>query len=119
VPDPVACDVKREHRHGNAVLLSHQPRLAVDGAFQERHGAWHPVGDLDPGAGDLLAAFDGVQEGQGEATAVGDRGGVGVEQADDGLDVLGFPGGLEGPDDGGLLGVRGRGRLRRADAAAG
>jgi hypothetical protein len=28
VPDPVACDVEREHRHGDAVLLSHQPWLA-------------------------------------------------------------------------------------------
>ena len=91
VLDPVACDVEREHRHGDAVLLSHQAGLAVDGAFQERHVAGRPVGDFDPGARDLLAAFDGAQEGSGEAAAVGDRRGVGVEQADQGVDVLGFP----------------------------
>src|SRR6266536_2358291 len=32
--DPVACDVEREHRHGDAVLLSHQTGLAVDRAYQ-------------------------------------------------------------------------------------
>src|SRR5258707_561986 len=70
-------------------------------------------------AGDLLAAFDGAQEGSGEAAAVGDRRGVGVEQADQGVDVPGFPCRLERPDDGGLLGCRTRGSLRRANAAAG
>ena len=45
VPAPVACDVEREHRHGDAALLSYQPGLTVDRAFQERHVAWHPVGD--------------------------------------------------------------------------
>jgi hypothetical protein len=68
--DPVACDLEREHRHGDAVLLSHQTWLAVDRAFQERHVAGRPVGDFDPGACDLLAAFDGVQEGDGEAATV-------------------------------------------------
>ena len=70
-------------------------------------------------ARDLLGAFDGAQEGDGEAAAVGDRRGVGVEQADEGVDVLGFPGLLEVPDDVGLPGGRGRGSLRGADAAAG
>ena len=111
--DPVACDVEREHRHCDAVLLGHQPGLAVDRAFQERHVAWHPVGDLDPGARDLLAAFDGAQEGNGEAAAVGDRRGVGVEQADQGVDVLGFPCLLEGPDNAGLPGYRSLGSLRK------
>jgi L-lactate utilization protein LutC len=39
VPDPAIGYVEREHRHGDAVLLSHQPGLAVDRAFQERHVA--------------------------------------------------------------------------------
>jgi hypothetical protein len=55
VVDPVAGDLEREQRHGDAVLLSHQPRLAVDRAFQEHCVAERPVGDFDPGAGDLLA----------------------------------------------------------------
>jgi len=111
VLDPVACDLEREHRHGDAVLLGHQAGLAVDGAFQERHVAGFTVGDFDPGARDLLAAFDGVQEGGDEAAAVGDGRGAGVEQADQGVDVLGFPGLLEGPDDAGLAGGRGGGGL--------
>jgi hypothetical protein len=49
VPDPAACDVEREHGHGDAVLLSYQPGLAVDRAFQERHVAGRPVGDFGPG----------------------------------------------------------------------
>ena len=70
-------------------------------------------------ARDLLAALDGAQEGSGAPAAVGDRRGARVEQADQGVDVLGFPCHLEGPDDAGLLGCRTRGNLRRADAAAG
>jgi hypothetical protein len=58
---------------------------------------------------DLLATLDGAQEGGGEAAAVGDRGDVGVEQADQGADVLGFPGRLEVADQVGLPGGRGRG----------
>ena len=54
----------------------------------------------------------GCEEGGGEAAAVGDRRGVGVEQADQGVDVLGLPGLLEVPDDAGLPGRRGRGSLR-------
>jgi hypothetical protein len=100
-------------------LLSHQPGLAVDRTLQERRLAGCPAGDFDPGARDLLAAFDGAQEGNGEAAAVGDRRGVGVEEADQGVDVLRFPGLLEGPDDVGLPGWGGRGGLRGADAAAG
>src|SRR5215510_12151171 len=119
VPYPVPCDLEREHRHGDAILLSHQPWLAVDRALQERGVAEHPVGDFDPGARDLLAAFDGAQERSGEAAAVGGRRGARVEQADEGTYVLGFPCLLEGPDDAGLLGCRTRWRLRRANAAAG
>jgi hypothetical protein len=119
VLDPVASDVEREHRHGDAVLLTDQTGLTVDRTLQERHVAWRPVGDFDPGSRDLLAAFDGAQEGSGEAAAVGDRRGLPVEQADQGVDVLGFPCRLERPDNGGLLGCRTRGSLRRANAAAG
>jgi hypothetical protein len=119
VPDPVACDVEREHGHDETVLLGHQAGLAVDGAFHERHGAGGPAGDFDPGARDLLAAFDRAQEARDEPATVRDGRGTGVEQADEGLDVLGLPGLLEGPDDAGLPGCRGRESLRRADAAAG
>ena len=70
-------------------------------------------------ARDLLAAFDGAQEGNGKAAAVGGRRGAGIEQADEGVDVLGFPCLLEGPDDPGLPACRGRQGLRGADAAAG
>src|SRR5215475_10332225 len=71
VLDPVACDLEREHGHGDAVLLGDQPGLAVDRTLQDRHVAGCSVGDFDPGAGDLLAAFDRAQEGKGEAAAVG------------------------------------------------
>ena len=70
-------------------------------------------------ARDLLAAFDGAQEGSDEAAAVGDGRGAGVEQVDQGVDVLGFPGLLERPDDPGLPGGGGRGGLGGADAVAG
>src|SRR6266536_2405146 len=33
--DLAACDLERVHRHGDAVLLSHQTGLAVYGALQE------------------------------------------------------------------------------------
>jgi hypothetical protein len=72
---PVACDVECEHRHGDAVLLSNQPGLAVYRAFQERGVAGRTVGDFDPGACDLLARLDRGQECNGQAAAVGDRGG--------------------------------------------
>jgi hypothetical protein len=42
-----------------------------------------------------------------------------VEEADEGADVLGFPGLFEVPDDAGLPGLRGRGCVDGADAAAG
>jgi hypothetical protein len=119
VPDPAIRDVEREHRHGDAVLLNHQPGLAVDRAFQERHVAVPAAGDFDPGARDLLAAFDGVQEGKREAAAVGDGRGIGVEQADESVDVHGFPCLFKGPDDSGLLGCLACGSPRVADAAAG
>ena len=44
VLDPVTVDVEREHRHGDAVLLSHQAGLAVDRALQDRHVAGGPFG---------------------------------------------------------------------------
>src|SRR5262245_16076609 len=118
VRDPVACDLERGHRHGNAVLLSDQAGLAVDRALQDRK-AGCPVGEIDRVARDLLGAFDRVEHGADQAAAVSDRRGAGVEEADEGADVLGFPGLLEGPDDAGLAGCRGHRGLRRADAAAG
>jgi hypothetical protein len=53
------------------------------------------------------------------ASAVRDHRGVGIEQADEGADVLGFPRLLEVPDNVGLLGGGGRGSGRRADSVAG
>jgi hypothetical protein len=98
-------------------LLGHQAGLAVDRALQERQ-ARHRAGDVDGVAGDLLGAFGWVEGGGDESAAVADRRGAGIEQADERTDVLGFPCLFEGPDDGGLPGCRGRGRLRGADAAA-
>src|SRR5258708_20650398 len=46
VLDPVASDVEREHRHGDAVLLSHQTGLTVDRTLQERHVAGCPAGEI-------------------------------------------------------------------------
>jgi len=91
VLDLVARDVEGEHRDGDAVVLSYQAGLAVHGAVQECHSGGRPVGQFDPGAGDLLAAFDGVQEGSGQAAAVGDGRRVGVEESDQGVNVLRFP----------------------------
>ena len=71
-----------------------------------RHVAGHQAGEIDVVPRDLLGAFDRAERGAGEAAAVGDRGGVGVEQADEGVDVLGVPRLLEVPDDAGLLGCR-------------
>src|SRR6516165_6379880 len=113
--DLVACDIEREHRHGDAVLLAHQAGLAVDRALHDRQ-AECPVGEADQIARDLLVAFDRVESGGDEAAAVRDHSGVRVEQADQGADVPGFPRPLEVPDE---AGPPGRRSLRRADAAAG
>ncbi len=120
VPDVVAGDLEREHRHDAAVVLGHQAGLAVDRAFQEPHARRRPAGNLDPRAGDPLAAGDGVDEGDGPPAAVGDRGGIRVEQPNESVDILRLPGKPEGPDDRGVPGGRARrGRLRRADPAPG
>ncbi len=58
-----------------------------------------PARDVDEVARDLLAAFDRAERGADEAAAVGDHRGVGVEEADEGVDVLGFPRLLEVSDD--------------------
>jgi hypothetical protein len=51
-----------------------------------------------------------VERGADQGAAVGDHGGVGVEQADESVDVLGFPRPLEIPDDeAGLVSCRSRG----------
>jgi hypothetical protein len=118
VLDPVAGDVERDHYHGDAILLSRQAGLTVDGTFQDRQVGC-PAGDIDDGARDRLAAFDGAEYGADQAAAVGDRGGVRVEEADERIDVLGFPCLLEVPDYVCLLGCRSRRSLRRMDAAAG
>jgi hypothetical protein len=60
-PDPVAGDVEREHRDGGPVNLRDQAGLAVDRSLQERRVSGRPLGEFDPGARDLLAAFDGTK----------------------------------------------------------
>jgi hypothetical protein len=119
VRDPVARDGEGEDGHGDAVLLGDQAGLAVDRVLQDRHVAGGPVGDIDDIARDLLATLDRAQRGADQAAAVGGKCGVGVQQSDEGADVLGVPRCLEVPDEASLPGCRGRGSVRRADAAAG
>src|SRR5207248_5020098 len=107
VRDLVVRDLEREHGHGDTVLLGHQAGLAVDRALQDRQAAGYPAGEVGQVAGHLLAAFDGNKRGGDQAAAVGDHGGTGVQQADEGFDVLGLPGLLEVPDEAGLPGRRG------------
>jgi len=76
VLDPVACDVEREHRHGDAILLSDQTGLSVDRTLQNRKVRC-PAGDIEDGARDLLTALDWAELGADDAAAVGDRRGVG------------------------------------------
>jgi hypothetical protein len=97
-------------------LLGHEAGPAVDRALQDRQ-AGRQAGDLDQVARDLLAAFDRAERGADQAAAVGGHGGAGVEDADQGVDVLGLPCVLEVPDEAGLPG-RGGG-LRGAGAAPG
>lgn len=116
--DPIAHDVECADRHCDAVDLGHETGLTVDRALQDRQVGC-PAGDIHIGARDLLAAFDRAEVGLGEAAAVGDRRGVGVEEADGNVDVLGLPCLLEVFDDVGLPGWGSRGSLRRANATAG
>jgi hypothetical protein len=60
-------------------VLSYQTGLTVDRTLRDRQ-VGRPAGEIDEGARDLLAAFDRAEHGAGEAAAVGDRRGVGVEQ---------------------------------------
>jgi hypothetical protein len=78
-----ACDVEGEHRHGDAVLLSHQARLPVDRALQDHHVTGSPAGEIDQVARDLPGAFDRAERGAGEAAAVGGHRGAGVQEADE------------------------------------
>src|SRR4029450_7485738 len=87
VPDPVAGDIERDHRRGDAVLLNHQTRLTVDPALPDRQ-VRYPAAHIDDHARDLLAAFDREEHGADQAASVGDRGGVGVEEADERVDVF-------------------------------
>jgi ATP/maltotriose-dependent transcriptional regulator MalT len=61
VLNPVAGDLERVHRHGDAVLPGHQTGLAVDGARQEPHVAGCCACEISEVARDLLAAFDGAE----------------------------------------------------------
>src|SRR6266536_4534895 len=83
--DPVASDIERQHHRGDALLLSHQAGLAVDRTLQDRQ-VGYLSDDTDQGARDLLGTFDRAEPRAGEAAAVGDRRGAGVEEADEGVD---------------------------------
>jgi hypothetical protein len=66
-----------------------------------------PCGEIDVVASDhLLGTSDRLDGGRDEAAAVGDRCGVGVEEADEGVDLLGFPCLLEVRSDASVLGCR-------------
>jgi hypothetical protein len=92
-----------------------QAGLTVDRTLQDRHAGYR-TGPINEEARDLLAAFDRAQDGADEAAAAG-RCGVGVKEADEGVDVLGFPRLLEVPDDARLPGCQGRGSLGIVSAA--
>lgn len=80
VPDPVACDVDRHHRHRDASLLDHQTRLTVHRA--QRDGPVEcPVDDIDEQTRDVLASFNLADPGAGEAATVGDPSDVGAMRA--------------------------------------
>jgi len=66
--DPVACELEREYRHGDAALLSHQTGLAVDSPVQERQ-AGCLADDIDGIVRDVLGPFDGEERGAGDAAA--------------------------------------------------
>jgi hypothetical protein len=119
VPDPVARDLEGEHRREAAVLPRHQAGQAVDRALDERRAVARHAGDLGVGACDPLAADDRVQVGDDQPATVGGRGRLGVEQADQGVNVLGLPRRFEPLDNGRLPGTRACRRLRKADATAG
>jgi len=71
-------------------LLNYQTGLIVDRTLQDRQ-VGYAAADIDDQVRDLLAVFDRAEHGANEAAAVGDRRGVGVEEADEGADVLGMP----------------------------
>src|ERR1700733_9312871 len=95
--DLVVGDVDREYRYGHSVLLADQAGLTVDVGFGDRQ-IRDPGQEAGQVAGDLLAAFDRAQGGADLAAAVGGGAGRGVEETDEGADVLGLPRGLEVPD---------------------
>ncbi len=72
--DPVARDVARQHRHGDAIKLGHQTGLTVDRTLQDRQVGC-PAGELDEGARDLFAAFYWAELGADEAAAGGQAAG--------------------------------------------
>src|SRR6185437_3377534 len=115
--DLVVGDVEGEDGDGGAVVLDDQAGLAVDGAFEDGQ-RWCLADQAGQVAGDLLGAFDRMQGRGDQAAAVGGDGGVGVEQPDEGGDVLGLPGVLEVADDGGLAGGGSRRGVGGTDAAA-
>src|SRR5215218_5271355 len=110
IRDAPFCDREREHRVGDAVLLSDKAGLAIDRAFQDRHGG-PPAGEVDAGARNLLGAFNWFEPGAGKAATVCDPRRAGVEEPNKGADVMCLPCALEVPDDAGLFGRWGRGRL--------
>jgi hypothetical protein len=66
--DLAACDVERVYRHGDAVQLGDQTRLAVDRTLQDRQVGYR-TGPVSVEPRDLLGALDRAQDGCDEAAA--------------------------------------------------
>jgi hypothetical protein len=115
VLDPVACDVEREHRYGDAVLLSHQAGWPL--TVRSRNVTF--LGARLAISTQARAICSPPSMGRRKVVARPPPSAIAVAAGYQGVDVLGFPCRLEGPAHAGLLGCRGRGRLRRAEAAAG
>ena len=117
VLDPVACDAEREYRH-DAVQLGHQ---AGQGRRPYAPGLprWAQCRRSRRGSGRSARRLRWAQGGCDESAAIGGHGGFGVEDADEGADVPGFPGLLKSLTRLACRAGEARGGLRGADAAAG
>src|ERR1700742_3741022 len=103
VGDLVVGEVEGEDGGDGPLVLADQAGLAVDGALEEGQVGDAP-GQVGQVGGDRAGALDGGERGGDHTAAVGDDRGVGVEQANDRVDVLGFPGSLEVAEQAGPLG---------------
>jgi hypothetical protein len=94
--DPAFSDLERVHADGRPLVDRHRSRLTIDRSFHQIHRGWMPS-EIDEAAGDLRSALNRLQRGRHVSTAVGDGSRRGIEQADEGIDVLGLPRLLETP----------------------